>query len=748
MSGHSVPALLAKSCGVPGKICGEETLRGHTAMVLAAARKILAARAESALGAAGLSTSLAARLSRVVLCGAFIHDLGKCSDHFQAMVRGQRSEPQLVRHEALSLLLCWPGKALASWLRGAVDSDEDYILALLAAAGHHRKFFANALAPIGSGAGSSISLLVSHADFAQTLVLGATELALPPIPSLSEDLTWTIHRRRWQPEAEFQEMRAEAESVIRPGTLSANLLPLAKALLLDADVAGSALPRSGERLSWIEGSLGSKSRPEELAQIVTKRLAGNAPRPFQIEVAQSQSPMTLVLAGCGTGKTLAAYLWAAQQHAGRQVFMTYPTTGTATEGFRDYLHGVDSIEAELIHGRAEVDLEIFSLREEGGASRSLDRLEALRHWGRDVITCTVDTVLGLIQNQRRGLYAFAGLCHGAVIFDEIHAYDEQLFGCLLRFLEGMPGLPVLLMTASLPNARLEALHKLTERVHKRPLTILRGPLDLETLPRYRLSAQTEPWPMVEQCLQENGKVLWVCNTVDRTIATAEHGKHLCPLLYHSRFRYEDRVHRHADVITAFQNRGSAFAVTTQVCEMSLDLSADLLVTDLAPIPSMVQRLGRLNRRSTPENPSPVRPFVVIPFQGLPYTEGELALARLWMARLADRDLNQKDLAQAWTELETTTAPSRRTPSTWLDGIFDTSVDSAREASPSVTVLLRDDADRVSRGEVSAIRHALPMNPPPGALRDSWQRWPQVKGYVVPPRSAIDYDPIRGARWVR
>ena len=31
-----------------------------------------------------------------------------------------------------------------------------------------------------------------------------------------------------------------------------------------------------------------------------------------------------------------------------------------------------------------------------------------------------------------------------------------------------------------------------------------------------------------------------------------------------------------------------FAATTQVAEMSLDLSADLLVTDLAPIPALIQ----------------------------------------------------------------------------------------------------------------------------------------------------------------
>src|SRR5699024_9311777 len=82
-------------------------------------------------------------------------------------------------------------------------------------------------------------------------------------------------------------------------------------------------------------------------------------------------------------------------------------------------------------------------------------------------------------------------------------------------------------------------------------------------------------------------------------------------LYHSRFKYVDRVQRHGDVIDAFRAPGSTLASTTQVAEMSLDLSADLLVTDLAPVPALIQRLGRLNRRARPGDPP--RSFIVLPY---------------------------------------------------------------------------------------------------------------------------------------
>src|SRR5206468_4565028 len=95
------------------------------------------------------------------------------------------------------------------------------------------------------------------------------------------------------------------------------------------------------------------------------------------------------------------------------------------------------------------------------------RLESLESWSTPIVACTVDTVLGLVQNNRRGLFAWPALVQSAFVFDEIHAYDNRLFGALLRFLRDLPGLPVLLMTASLPKAREMALRSVLEKlVHR------------------------------------------------------------------------------------------------------------------------------------------------------------------------------------------------------------------------------------------------------------------------------------------
>jgi CRISPR-associated endonuclease/helicase Cas3 len=338
-----------------------------------------------------------------------------------------------------------------------------------------------------------------------------------------------------------------------------------------------------------------------------------------------------------------------------------------------------------------------------------------------VVSCTVDTVLGLVQNTRRGLFAWPALAQSAFVFDEIHAYDDRLFGALLRFLRDLPGLPCLLMTASLPKPREEALRETLKQSRGLDLNLIPGPTDLEELPRYHKAAvkDNDLLPLVKETLAANGKVLWVCNTVNRVMDAADRARAagLEPLIYHSRFKYEHRVQRHKAVIDAFKAEGGALAICSQVAEMSLDLSADLLVTDRAPVPALIQRLGRLNRRAKKSDPT--KPFVVIvPESHLPYSPADLDAAQKWLNQLPDADIRQCDLAAKWEQ--NAENPPELVPSAWLDGGPATTVAELREASPGVTVLMREDVVRVQSNRNQLGRYVLPMPPPPRRL--NWRAW--------------------------
>ncbi len=189
-----------------------------------------------------------------------------------------------------------------------------------------------------------------------------------------------------------------------------------------------------------------------MKEVVAARLNGNQPRDFQAAIGASKGRVTLVEAGCGSGKTAAAYLWAAHHAHEKKLFFCYPTTGTATEGFLGYVHETD-VEASLIHSRAIVDLEGIAEVTDDDENDHLLRIESLKAWSPQVVICTADTVLALIRNNRRGLYNSPAILTASFVFDELHAYDNRMFEAVIALIKALPGASFLLMTASLPKAR-------------------------------------------------------------------------------------------------------------------------------------------------------------------------------------------------------------------------------------------------------------------------------------------------------
>src|SRR4030095_16379306 len=164
------------------------------------------------------------------------------------------------------------------------------------------------------------------------------------------------------------------------------LLALIKGFGIAADVAASAVAARGQwatnysLAAYVTESLAVGLTPGDLSVLISSwawehsRYERNKQDPialpleftvrdFQNAVARSETVLTLAQAGCGSGKSLAAYMWARTwcQRAtemGRtnfRVFFCLPTTGTTTEHFRDY--ALESgLDPSLCHARASVDL--------------------------------------------------------------------------------------------------------------------------------------------------------------------------------------------------------------------------------------------------------------------------------------------------------------------------------------------------------------------------------------------------------
>jgi CRISPR-associated endonuclease/helicase Cas3 len=228
-----------------------------------------------------------------------------------------------------------------------------------------------------------------------------------------------------------------------------------------------------------------------------------------------------------------------------------------------------------------------------------------------------------------------------------------MFKNLVAFLEAFD-VPTLCMTATLPRTRREQLERVGLEVYPRAEHRVALP-DLvaeEEAPRYRVlrvAGEEDAWIEAKAAWNEGLRVLWVVNTVDRCQARAKQlaNKLGVPVsAYHSRFTLSDRQRVHGDVVRAFQQRAHpAVAVTTQVCEMSLDLDADVLITELAPVTSLVQRFGRSNRKREGKGPDfRARVIVYEPERAKPYDNADFVAARGFLRAVGDGEVSQARLA--------------------------------------------------------------------------------------------------------
>jgi len=721
-------------------------------------------------------------LERVVMSAVGVHDLGKATNLFQGMLTGDsylRKKVHPVRHEILSaLLLSQIESSLKEWASetfDSVDTDLAWVVSWVAG-GHHLKLHNDSCSKKETdrlvrvqGTPREFIFWGSHPDVKKILELTAVAANLAyKIPELSdtaipldEDDGSRLPLLEQVVEDYTQASERKCEQLSKE---DATAVAIAKAIVISADVAGSALTNESEDVRhWVSRALAQVIGGEEIQEIIDDRLQDSELRYFQKQIRDSVDPVTLTIAGCGSGKTLAAYAWAKERARGKKLFFCYPTTGTASAGFEDYLLAQSSLERTLIHGKSQVDISrMLSSKEDGeNFSEENQRLESLKAWSHKVIACTADTVLGLVQNQRRALFSFPAIAGSAFVFDEIHNYDSKMFGALLRFLQVFPRIPVILMSASIPENRMSLLKQFLGR---RLGEAISGDVEMEKIERYKIEWQDNPyscWPRVEDAIKNDQKVLWVCNTVGDATSLYEEAiardLGVTPLVYHSRFRYKDRVERQASVIGAFdrkKDRHPALVFATQVCEMSLDISADLLVTALAPFSSLIQRMGRLNRYAGQESKGSIPKVcdcLVYDFtckENKPYRRKDLQDSKKIVSSLLQIRCTQRQLAEVFAGMQQT--EEIKLSSAWLDGAWQTDRRPLRDGGATLTVLLEEDVPTMRKelknkglkpNSRNVAAWTIPMLYFQGISFAG-----EFGGYPVASERDIEYDKITGARW--
>lgn len=234
------------------------------------------------------------------------------------------------------------------------------------------------------------------------------------------------------------------------------------------------------------------------------------------------------------------------------------------------------------------------------------------HFQGQVIFTTIDQLLS----------AYIGLAYGTskrmsnippgaligsyVVIDEFHllSYTEA-FPTFLDMVERLrPYVRFLFMTATATGTMLTELER-----HLNGQAVMLTPEEHAALPKKHREIHWSDTPLTpEDVLNKHlGKrTLVVVNTVGRAqrlyeevtrLIEQQQGNQPEVRMLHARLFAEDRSEREAWAREAFKRNSTnnAILIATQVVEAGMDISADVMMTDLCPMNALVQRMGRCSR---------------------------------------------------------------------------------------------------------------------------------------------------------
>nr|WP_010399199.1 CRISPR-associated helicase/endonuclease Cas3 [Paracoccus sp. TRP] len=392
------------------------------------------------------------------------------------------------------------------------------------------------------------------------------------------------------------------------------------------------------------------------------------PRPAQLAIGGLTTDERLVLleAETGAGKTEAA-LWrfAALLAAGEveALYFAVPTRAAARQlqrrvnaalalMFKPVPEALLAIPGQVVAGEAKGRrLPDFSvLWDDGKARPSRWAAEhSARYLAAPIAIGTVDQVaLGGLQVKYAHLRGTA-LSRALLVIDEVHASDPYMSEVQRRMARDHLALGghVLLMSATLgASARCRwfgtGIAALPEEA-ARPYPAVWTAAGIEPVEREARADKAvemrahlgwtgaDAADLALAAARRGARVLVIRNTVGRAQETfaavqAEAPELLLqirgiPTLHHSRFAAEDRALLDSAVEGALGAKGSLggrVVIGTQTLEQSLDIDADLLITDLCPMDVLLQRIGRLHRhkRARPAGFEMARAVVLCPPGGL------------------------------------------------------------------------------------------------------------------------------------
>ncbi len=347
---------------------------------------------------------------------------------------------------------------------------------------------------------------------------------------------------------------------------------------------------------------------EVAVDIIEKKLCHNIEtkwaenfRPAQQFMIENRDNNVVIIAPTGSGKTEAALMWI----NGEKGFYTLPLKVSSNAIYKRIKETYQYKDVALLHS----DSMNFYLQEtKEGLESGHKNYEQAKLFSYPLTVCTVDQLFKFVYKALGTEIFAATLKYSKIIIDEIQSYSPRIVAALIFGLSEIKhmGGKFAIITATFPPV-LKYFMKKSGLLETRDY-VWHDFSDNEFVKRHRLQVIEGDFDIDElvQTVNEK-KILIICNTVSKAqhIYQKINNKGIKAGLLHSRF-----IRKHRDIleknIIDFSNDETATGIwiTTQIVEASLDIDFDILYTEMCTADSLLQRMGRCNRKGKKDTSYP------------------------------------------------------------------------------------------------------------------------------------------------
>ena len=328
-------------------------------------------------------------------------------------------------------------------------------------------------------------------------------------------------------------------------------------------------------------------------------------RPVQEFMREHPEDNLIIAAPTGSGKTEAALLWL----NGEKGFYTLPLKVSSNAIYHRIRDTYKFKDVALLHSDSMMEyLKDNWDTEQGGYGY----YEKAKRFSYPLTVCTVDQLFKFVFKSLGTEIFLATLRYSKVIIDEIQAYSPEIIAsliyglCLIKKIGGRYAL----ITATFPPVLKYFMDKYGLGEGHGAYLFRDFTVDSDFY-RHKTEIRESDFDIDELLGKaENKKVLVLCNTISRAQKLYSDLKAVGTdtelFLLHSRYIRKHRMQLEEKILECSRNSfWHGIWVSTQITEASLDIDFDILYTEMSPCESLLQRMGRCNRkgRYVPDAPN-------------------------------------------------------------------------------------------------------------------------------------------------